>query len=213
MKLISRITKPFKKDKSSSKSNQNNNKNGEQEESTNGPLEFVYKLQYRVVDKSSGASTEHKFEDRTLKINEEGVYLGDKMGKLTFIDFILIKEFSLDQNWMDWAIIMRDGNSHHFRSYEFQTKVKEIIVYIIDMDIASYEDRAVKAENMIEILSKKIAALEASSSSSSSNSLGVSAEEFKKVQDQNKELQKQLASNTYRINHLVRRLNETQQKQ
>ncbi|EGC30786.1 hypothetical protein DICPUDRAFT_99421 [Dictyostelium purpureum] len=95
-------------------------------------IEEIYTIQYQITDEGScrGASPEVKYIERTIKINEDGVYLYDKDQLTCHWGFVDIKEFSLDHNWSDWIIILRDGSKHYFKSYEalqVHLKMNEIV--------------------------------------------------------------------------------------
>jgi len=105
---------------------------------TNGKenLEEIYVLQYQIVDESMcrGASPEVRYEERSIKIGEDGVFMYHHDKLINHWTFNLIKEFSLDSNWLDWVLILRDGTKHYFKSYEalqIHLKMDEIIRVLV----------------------------------------------------------------------------------
>ncbi|KAF2073047.1 hypothetical protein CYY_005630 [Polysphondylium violaceum] len=105
---------------------------------TNGKenLEEIYVLQYQIVDETMcrGASPEVRYEERSIKIGEDGVFMYHHDKLISHWTFNLIKEFSLDSNWIDWVLILRDGNKHYFKSYEalqIHLKMDEIIRVLV----------------------------------------------------------------------------------
>ncbi|KAN0000957.1 hypothetical protein ACTFIZ_001384 [Dictyostelium cf. discoideum] len=102
----------------------------------NDKIEETYTVLYQVYDENScrGASPQLKYEERVLKINEEGVFLFEQEKLVCHWGFSLIKEFSLDENWTDWIVILRDSTKHYFKSYEsiqIHLKINDIIRKLI----------------------------------------------------------------------------------
>eukprot|EP01132_Coremiostelium_polycephalum_P004974 gene4974-6195_t len=107
------------------------------QQSIDDKIEEKYIVQYQVESSSRGASHDYGYEEREILINEQGVFLynnSDPSGSFQHFSFLVIQEFSLDQNWYDWVIILRDGSKHYFKSYEalqIHLKMDEIIRKLI----------------------------------------------------------------------------------
>ncbi|KYQ90325.1 hypothetical protein DLAC_08929 [Tieghemostelium lacteum] len=101
-------------------------------------IEESFTVQHLVMDEKRcrGASPEQVWVERTMILNEQGVFLL----KGSVIDchwsFSLIKEFELDPNWIDWIIILRDGSKLFLKSYEalqIHLKMDQIIRKLINL--------------------------------------------------------------------------------
>ncbi|EFA77515.1 hypothetical protein PPL_12117 [Heterostelium album PN500] len=81
--------------------------------------EFEFKLEYRRFD-DGGASISrgNEYELTTIRISKHGVTLIDEHGSADSYTYAEITQFMLDPNWMDWKIILKNGNELIFRSYE-----------------------------------------------------------------------------------------------